>query len=367
MGKKKYKHRARFAYNGIACDIVADTERALGEKIANKKAAIDGDRRIVRGSSTVRHWSEVYLETFREPKCGAAQYESLCYIMERWINRFIGNLPIRDVKKAICQKILNEARGCSKSHIMKINQLLRAMFEEAAEENLIASNPARRLVMPQAENGQRRALAKEERGIFAVLFRDHAHGPWAEFMLMFGPRTGETARVYGRHIDMEGGRVFIDGTKSRASKRWVPIRDDISPRLRGFLAAAARDPFTPLFPMRDGKTPSGKASRRRWWESLQRAYLAVLNEGRPAGLHQPFPPGLVPYCFRHTYATDLTSFGVPLEIKAEYLGHKPDVTEIYTHRSEEAFELGRRIISQAVAHNPAPADGELNGEQIKPV
>jgi integrase len=347
MGKKKYAHRKQFTYNGVVCDLAADTEIELGEKIANKKRAIDGDERIIRGTSTVKQWAKVYLETYRQPACGEKQYSDLCSINSVWIVPYIGSMAIRDVRRVNCQKILNAMQGLSKTHITKVKQFLFSMFDVAVDEDppLIARNPARKLKLPQATSGSRRALTAEERQIFATLFESHCRGCWPEFLLMFGPRPHETERIYGRHIDLAGNRLFIDGTKSKASNRWVPIRDDISDRLRKFLAEASREPFMPVFRQRNG-SPIKKATRRRWWESLKNAYEKELNRNTPDHLWQKFPVDLVPYCFRHTYSTDLTGFGVPLEIKAQYLGHKPDVTEIYTHHSDAAFELGRKMINK---------------------
>ena len=48
---------------------------------------------------------------------------------------------------------------------------------------------------------------------------------------------------------------------------------------------------------------------------------------------------LKPYCLRHTYATDLQSAGVPINVAKDFLGHKSITmtSHIYTHLSDEAF------------------------------
>ncbi|MDR2156231.1 MAG: tyrosine-type recombinase/integrase [Clostridiales Family XIII bacterium] len=166
--------------------------------------------------------------------------------------------------------------------------------------------------MPKAKAGTHRALTQEERAVFDILFKAHKRGCWAEFMLMFGSRPAETKRIYGRHIDIDKRRVYIDGTKSQASKRWLPMRDDMRDRFRAFLADAAGEPFRPLFRKRDGGTIR-QATRRRWWKFLKAAYEKESNRDAPDHANRPFPADLVPYCFRHAYATDLKGFGVPPE------------------------------------------------------
>lgn len=48
---------------------------------------------------------------------------------------------------------------------------------------------------------------------------------------------------------------------------------------------------------------------------------------------------LTPYCLRHTYATDLQSAGVPLNVAKDLLGHQSIAmtSQIYTHLSVDAF------------------------------
>ena len=48
---------------------------------------------------------------------------------------------------------------------------------------------------------------------------------------------------------------------------------------------------------------------------------------------------LTPYCLRHTYATDLQSAGVPLNVAKDLLCHQSIAmtSHIYTHLSDEAF------------------------------
>ena len=48
---------------------------------------------------------------------------------------------------------------------------------------------------------------------------------------------------------------------------------------------------------------------------------------------------LTPYCLRHTYATDLQSASVPLNVAKDLPGHQSiaRTSQIYTHLSVDAF------------------------------
>ena len=57
---------------------------------------------------------------------------------------------------------------------------------------------------------------------------------------------------------------------------------------------------------------------------------------------------LTPYCLRHTYATDLQSAGVPLNVAKDLLGHQSIAmtSQTYTHLSVDAFaEASLKVIN----------------------
>ena len=57
---------------------------------------------------------------------------------------------------------------------------------------------------------------------------------------------------------------------------------------------------------------------------------------------------LTPYCLRHTYATDLQSADVPINVAKDFLGHKSIAmtSHIYTHLSVDAFaEASLKVIN----------------------
>lgn len=55
---------------------------------------------------------------------------------------------------------------------------------------------------------------------------------------------------------------------------------------------------------------------------------------------------LVPYCFRHSFATDLKNANIPYRIRQELLGHSDNsVTDNYTHRTERSLASARELIA----------------------
>lgn len=56
---------------------------------------------------------------------------------------------------------------------------------------------------------------------------------------------------------------------------------------------------------------------------------------------------LVPYCFRHTFCTDLQDAGVPINVARDLMGHS-DISitaKIYTHQTDIAFNAAREAMN----------------------
>lgn len=89
--------------------------------------------------------------------------------------------------------------------------------------------------------------------------------------------------------------------------------------------------------------PHTETSMKQMWRSFKQAL--DLDMGRTDGTRRNRPGNVVvaddltPYCLRHTYATDLQSADVPINVAKDFLGHKSIAmtSHIYTHLSDEAF------------------------------
>lgn len=239
---------------------------------------------------------------------------------------------------------------------------MRALLEAALDNGLLTSNPAAKLIRPAAEDGTHRAITDAERAVLLKVCETDEHaskyGLWVKFMLYCGLRPDETARVLGKHIDVKNKKLYIDGTKSKAAKRFVPIPD----KLIAELSALKPDPFKPVFTTRDGNSLTDSARRRRWQVIIRAMNAAMGCKTHKGAVLPPYrvSKDLVPYCLRHTYCTDLQAAGVPINIAKELMGHTSIsmTANIYTHVSEESLERARKLMNEkekcatACASNP---------------
>jgi len=143
-------------------------------------------------------------------------------------------------------------------------------------------------------------------------------------LALTGLRIGEVLGLCWRHIDLAGGRLRVDDSKTAAGVRHVTLQ----PALRSELAAlkartADVGPDVPVFAAASGRALSAENVRSRVFAAaVARANLRRLEAEQP-----PLPAKLTPHSLRRTYISALLALGwsVP-EVMAE-VGHSdPKVT-----------------------------------------
>ena len=108
--------------------------------------------------------------------------------------------------------------------------------------------------------------------------------------------------------------------------------------------------------------PHTETSMKQMWRSFKQALDLDMGAQMVRGAIDPetsvVADDLTPYCLRHTYATDLQSADVPINVAKDLLGHKEIsmTARVYTHLSEEAFAAA---VYKVVALDAARRSGKL--------
>jgi len=239
--------------------------------------------------------------------------------------------------------------GCSKTYIKKVANTLHQMFERAKSNKLILENPAIDLELPEAEDGTHRAITDFERDITIKVAEYHRGGLWVLTLLYCGLRPSEAARLDGRHLDFECRRIIVEGAvkkkgnrlgkaKTESGNRIIPMPSVLEQKYKDL----KRGPFEPVFQNEKGGRLS-KTNMRILWNNFKREMNIIA--GCEVYRNQVLPPyriaaDLVPYCYRHTFCTDLEAAGVSINEASRLMGHK-DIkitSRIYTHYSQESFD-----------------------------
>lgn len=234
-------------------------------------------------------------------------------VTNNYILPLIGGMRVANVKELHITMVLeNAAKGHTKGHVKNVLAALRQLFRLALANDLCSKDPCEYVSCPDATPQKiRREATIIERNNYV------GHMLWLDLVILCGLRPGETARV--RYKDIGKGYLYVDGTKNKNAKRYVPLPESLRARLlignKGF-----------------GNEYICKLSanqRTRSFKKLQDTLKLPKSD-------------LEPYCFRHSYVTDLAHIpGMTIANIKRIAGHSLEgMTDRYTHsRYEEAVKV----------------------------
>ena len=332
----QYKYKKSFTFDGKRYWIRGNTPEEVAKKEALKLRDLEEGRIVLSASMTVSQWTERCINVYK-PNLSDDYRTNMMLRINKHILSAIGSLPLKSVKPLMCQEILNNQTGMSKSHITKVHQELCFIFEKAVENHLILESPAKNLTRPKGTQGRRRSLTDNERKHLISVCEENKRFLLFLLMLYCGCRPAEAIRARGMDIDtIEGLHVLhIRGTKTENADRYVPIPDEL------YVKICKTPPFEPICPNTAGREHS-EGSYDRLVDSLKRELnLSMGARTYRNKLIPPFPlsPDFVPYMLRHTYCTDLQKKGVDVRAAQKLMGHADISTtaNIYTHQDNETL------------------------------
>lgn len=314
-------------------------EEAIIKREDLKRRLAAGD--TVRSSSmTFKEWSGIALKTYK-PNVSPRYMVQIQNRLDKHILTYIGQMPIGRITMIECQQVLNGVAGMSRSTITKLSQELYFYFDTARKSGLIPKNPAEGLIRPTGYANKRRSLTPEERAAFLTAAEKEPRFVLFELMLYCGCRPAEAAEVkYEDVIELENVPfLHIRGTKTANSDRFVPIPEELKPKLcgtslRGFCA------------LTKANTRHGETSYKRLVSRLKREMNILMGAQvyRNKIVVEVLADDFVPYLFRHTYCTDLKKMGVDVRIAKDLMGHADIKTtaNIYDHSDGDTLMLAAK-------------------------
>lgn len=365
--KDGYYHK-NFTYDGQRYHICAPSEQALMVKYGMMLQQLADGSLALNQNSTVAHWAEVWLDTYKKGNMTAKSFRTYREKLDVHILPAIGKMRLKDVREAHLQKILNEERGMSFSHVSKLRMVMRAMFKRAYTTGIINRDPAAGLLLPANKKGTNRSITPQERAAILAVADLGRHNAclFVKLMLFCGVRPGEAIALQWKDVDykksllhiekaVESGSKEVKGPKTEAGTREVPIPAAFLADLREYQRANKKGPFeTILHQQRDKSKPHTESSLLSSWRSFKR--LVDIQMGAKVYRNQVVQHGesddlwesLRPYCLRHTYCTDLQDAGVPINVAKYLMGHS-DITvtaNIYTHKTDQTVAIAASLIDK---------------------
>lgn len=367
--KDGYYHK-NFTYEGKRYHICAPTEQALMVKYGMMLQQLADGSLTLNQNSTVAHWADVWLKTYKEGNMTPKSFSTYRQKLNGYILPVIGRMRMKDVREVHLQRILNEERGLSFSHVSKLCMVVKSMFKRAYTTGIINRDPSAGLILPATKKGSHRSITAQERAAILAVANLGRHNAclYVKLMLFCGIRPGEAMALQWKDIDykrallhiekaIESGSGEVKNPKTPAGVRDIPIPSALLADLQEYQRAHRKSPFeTVLHQQRDKSKPHTESSLTSSWRSFKR--LVDIQMGAKVYRNQVVEHGepdelwntLTPYCLRHTYCTDLQDAGVPINIAKYLMGHS-DITvtaNIYTHKTDNTLEIAASLIEQAM-------------------
>lgn len=349
-------YTSTFTYGGKRHYAYGSSPEEAKANAIRKQTKLELGVKEYKSKVTVSEWAKKWLADYKDNTVGLKWQKQMKAIVENQIEENIGDRLITSVKPSDIQKMMNQYADMSDSFQKKLLLVLRQIFATAEENDLIDKNPTRRIkTAPRRSNSRTRPITAEERALtLRVADENLSDGIFFLLMLYCGCRPQEVSRLKMSDYDAETKTLHIrrarkaDGstgsTKSLSGIRDVPVPDYIVERL--YLLDKSDDDY--IVTALNGN-PLTATSERNLWDRFKRR-MDIANGAevyRNAIVKTTIADDLHPYCYRHTYCTDLRDAGVPITVAKVLMGHSSIqmTADIYTHSTDESIEDARAKIN----------------------
>ena len=353
---RKGTYTSTFIFDGKRRYAYGKTAEEAKENAIRKETLLKANVVELTDKTTVAQWSARWLSDYKDGAVSSAWYDAIEGILRNHILPEIGDRQMRHVTASDVQRLMNKCSGFSESHQKKIAQILLQIFDSAVENGIMVKVPTRRIkTSVKSRESFTRVLTKEERSLtLRTADKYPAEGLFFLIMLFCGCRPGEVSRLRMSDYNKSERILFVhearkaDGTtsapKSSSGIRKIPVPSYLAERLDKL-----RKRQNELICTSAQGRPLTKTSQKRLWQKFRR-HMDIENGAslfRNSVVKSTLADDLRPYCYRHTYCTDLRDAGVPLTVAKDLMGHADIKTtaHIYTHRTKESFEDARDKIN----------------------
>jgi integrase len=275
----------------------------------------------------------------KEPSWKSSSAPKMVWFIENYVVAPFKDVPLRDLTRFDIQKHLNTlAEKFSRSVVVNFRTYVKAILDEALEQDFLGKNPARKLEIPRTRKVSKRALSVDE---IAELLK-HMDGRDRLIVRMFlvlGLRPGELFalrredRIARTSLRIDEAVSPLSGMvepKTEASATCVWLPNTLVMEL-DFWMDAQRDqrPRAFIFPSRAG-TP---ISANNWLKrTLKKAGEHTRNSLQNQGMEidDAFLRNLTLQALRRTCATHMQHLGSVKDVQAHLRHARPNVTaEVY--------------------------------------
>ena len=249
---------------------------------------------------TLDKWLQEWYTRYKLPRLKPSSLKNLDMVIRLHIPEALRARELDDIAPEELEQTVNAVRASRMREYTYM--VLNEVFRRAYNLKLASGNPMTVVEHPRHRQRRGRALSKSERMEFLRKIQDHPLHLLFEFYLWTGARRSEALALTWDDVDLEGGVIWIPGTKTETSERMLPIFG----HLREILEQIPHLPSGKLFDCSS--------------DYVARTFKKLCPRHK---LHD----------LRHTFATRCLECGISMRVVQKWLGHASiDTTaRIYTH------------------------------------
>lgn len=354
LGTGAYRARARYRdYDGATRIVERTASSKTGAENALREAFRDRGRMSRHGEITpdtkVSAVADMWLRDIDESDRAVRTKVTYRELWERYLDRAIGQLRVRDVRVSTVDKVvrtIRERHGAGRATHAKV--VLSGLLGLAVRHDALEDNPVRELTpAPRKRNSKQITLTETS----VAELRQHLDASevanqydivdLVDVLSGLGCRIGELLALDWSKLDFKAGTIEIAGTVIRVPGQGLVVQPHTKTR------AGVRTVPPPAWVMdilrrrhEDGLCEWVFPSTRQTLRDAEntRKYLRrALACTQWEGLH--------PHSFRHFVATRLDEAGLTARQIADYLGHDHISTtqEVYMDRGVVGVEAGQAL------------------------
>jgi Site-specific recombinase XerD len=265
---------------------------AVGEKFEVLLRALMGE---AQSKYALFDWLDYWYVEFKEKHIPSLSESGLYQIRNCIAKHIKGNFPNKPLNELTALDC-KEGFGKISSSRMAVYtyDTLNDSLNCAVAYDELKKNPLLQVEKPKHRREKKLPLTKEQEYLFLKHIRGNRLENLFRFYLASGVRKSEALSIRWADVDFKQSRIFIDGTKTESSKRYIPLFDSIKLIL-------VKQPHTSeyVFPYADYTVKNA-------WRWLSDKYADITYS-----IHS----------LRHTFATRCYENGISDKIIQKWLGH----------------------------------------------
>jgi integrase len=351
-------YRTVIQHNGhtvtASAKTIQESKRLAKEKVLSLPLSKQG-LILKHNKTSLAEFLMEWLETDHKNHIAYSTYIRYRSLAKNHINPLIGHYYLQEITPRLLTWFLNELKtnGQGARSQQQARALLSITLKSAEDQELIESNPVRKVRNPQNREGQINPLSINDVKRLLTTYEGTYMSLRLHIALLCGLRQGEALGLRWSDLDIERGTIQIvtqiqkiegkytfTSLKTNRSRRIIVLGEETLKSFQSHYEIIKRyrenagsdwQGLDLVFPREDGSPRSPKTDYDQWQDALKLCGIA------PRRLHDA----------RHTAATLMYSQRIGIETISRALGHSSSAitSRLYVHSAEEPLRNAAEVMN----------------------